>query len=129
MEVMKSGDLVKIIKESTTQIANVLGFVCILDDVVEPHAIVTVLRLDGVATGSGLVTLDCLEPEDAPSWLQAKNLYDSRRVDICQASEARIRIAKWKARVAEVAQQFSVTPAVVQAIYELLESFARSFDS
>ena len=86
----KVGSIVRIVKQPADVLPKIVGEVGFIDSLHEngTHAGFNGLKVDGSISGCGTVMLDCLAPEPAPHWAEAKRLYDERIAKLLEESRA-----------------------------------------
>ena len=115
------GDIVRVVKQPSDMYVCIVGWVGFIDSLHEngTHALISTLKVDGSVGGCGTVMLDCLAPESAPHWVEAKRLYDenlARMLEVYRARTERIN-----ARIAEIAKKHYLIVDEVVSIHEDVE--------
>lgn len=91
MPTFSIGDIVRIVKQPADMLPKIVGEVGFIDSLHEngTHAGFHGLKVDGSISGCGTVMLDCLAPETAPHWVEAKRVYDEELVKSTEEYRAR----------------------------------------
>lgn len=121
MKSLKSGDLCRIIQQPSNQIVRLVGNVGFIEEVLDDYANIQTLKLDGSIAGVGSVPLCCLQQENDPQWVKAKELRDQQFNQLM--IEGLERGKRWQTKLTEVAEKNSLTKKQVEAIYSELNSF------
>lgn len=115
------GDIVRVVKQPTDMHARILGEVGFIESLHEngTHAGFCALKITGEVGSCGTVMLDCIAPESAPRWVEAKRWHDdnlARRLE-----EFRARTERINARIQEIAKKHLVSFDEATEIHEEIE--------
>jgi hypothetical protein len=115
------GAIVRVVKQPNDLYVHIKGDVGFIDEMLEggTHARIVTLKLDGEMGGTGPVMLDCLEPELAPEWAEAKRIHDENKA--YQVAILLARSDRIKTRIQELAQEYGLTPEKVDEIHLRVE--------
>lgn len=119
------GDIVRVVKQPSDMLPHIVGEVGWIESLHEngTHAGFNALKVDGSISGCGTVALDCLAPERAPHWVEAKRLHDENLDRMLEESNA--RMARINARIQEIAKKHSISVDEASAIHEEIEKVIR----
>ena len=121
MKEFKTGDVVKIVKQPENQIVNLVGERAVVEEIIcsKEHpelaiANVNSMKINGYHAGWGSVSIDCLEMETDPAWLEAAKVYPAY-------------LEKDKIRKQKVESWFDGELSKISAIHKIDPRVAESF--
>ncbi len=118
---MKIGDICRVVSQPPNMIVTIVGKVGFISEIKDDYVSFESLRIDGSIDGAGAIPLSCLKIENDPVWLHAKELRDQYMAKILEEGLERGR--RWRSKLLEVAEKYSLTVKQVEDLYQELVSY------